>query len=110
MIIQLDTTPPPQWCPAGTVADGSGGEDVFHVRFDPESDSIVNVVVRSVGTIRNVDPLDLEALEAAVDTDAIERLADPAAGATRSQGKITFRYEGLHVTVETDGHLWFEWA
>ena len=109
MIIQLDTAPPQEWIASGTVADGSGEDDVFHVRFDPEHDSVVQVVVRSVGTIRNVDPLELAPLEEAVDTETIERVAGPEADEASRHGEITFRYEGLRVTVETDGHVWLEW-
>lgn len=110
MIIKLDTPPAnPRWSPSWTATDGWGEDDVFHVRFDPDTQSPVEVVVRSVATIRNVDPLDLEPLGAAVDPGTIERLMGPTSQETSYGAEVTFEYEGMQVTVDTDGHLWLEW-
>lgn len=111
MIIQIDKTPAqPRWKPAGTLTDGSGADDVFHVQFDPAEESVVAVVVRSVATIKNVDPLDLEPLGATIDPSTLKPLVDSESSEPLHGAEITFEYAGLHVTIDTDGHLWLEWA
>lgn len=110
MIIELDrTAAEPRWQLAGALADGSGEDDVFHVQFDPADESVVQLVVRSVSTIRNVDPLDLEPLGSTIDPTTLEGLVDPRSGGGLRGAEVSFEYEGLYVTVDTDGNIWLEW-
>lgn len=111
MIIQLDRTPAqPRWKPTGALADGSGEDDVFHVQFDPGDESVVQVIVRSVATIQNVDPLELEPLGATIDPSALDPLVDPDSPEPLHGAEVSFEYAGMIVTIDTDGHLWLEWA
>ena len=95
--------------PLGTVTDGSGSRDVFHVEFDPATDSIVDVVVNSVASIHNVEPVELGPLSASVDPEMLERVVDQDANRELRGADVSFEYEGLVVTVTASGNLWLEW-
>ncbi|WIV67868.1 HalOD1 output domain-containing protein [Natrialbaceae archaeon AArc-T1-2] len=55
-------------------------------------------VVDAVATVEGVDPISLEPLHDAVDTDALDRLV----GHTRSNGdvRVTFAFAGYEVEIE----------
>ncbi len=80
----------------------SDTEEAVQTEFVPGSDSIIQAVVEAVSTVRGCDPLELATLADSVDPDALEALfgQDAAQSVARS---LTFRYEGLDVTVTGDG-------
>lgn len=71
------------------------------------SDGLLTRVVRAIADHRGVEPTALETpLAAAVDTDALGQLfADRPDGRPRGQGLITFDYEDLSVTVDSDADV-----
>lgn len=100
----------------GTVAPpvlANGGDarrDVFRVPFDPDTEDPNAVVVRSVAVIQNVEPTDLPPLGDVVDVDALEALVAPPEGSREGAVNVTFVYQGLEITVDSDGELWLEWV
>jgi len=109
-VIQLERTQSRRFNESfGKRADGVGRGNVFHVRFDPDVESIVHVVVTSVAAIRNVDPLELEPLNESIDPETLANVVRPRPEQAIRGASITFHYEGLNITIETDGDLWLEW-
>lgn len=96
---------------SGLAANGGdrGKRDVFHVSFDPETESIEVVVVESVAAIQNRAPEELDPLYEAVDPEALDDLVAPEAGEQARVDEVGFVYEGLEVTIESDGDVWIRW-
>lgn len=96
--------------PYGKTADGSGSgdEEIFHVEFDPDVDSITLVIVRAIAAIRDVPPTKLSPLADSIDLDFLEKLVDPESITVRRAGEVTFYYEGFDITVDSDGDIWIE--
>jgi len=70
---------------------------------DAHSGSVTAAVVAAVADRRGVDPTALEPpLHDAIDTDALERLFEPTRRGARA-GTVTFAYDGLSITVDSDG-------
>ena len=88
---------------------GTMPENERTVRFEPESESIVEAIVSSVAAIRNVEPGRLPPLGRTFDVEILERLFDPPVRGTVESGHVTFPYAGVRVTVDLDGELQFEW-
>lgn len=84
-------------------------ENERRVRFEPESESIVEAIVTAVAAIRNVEPTGLPPLGRAFDVRLLERLFDPRVQETADDGHVTFTYVDVTVTVGLDGTLQFEW-
>lgn len=65
-----------------------------------------NAVVRAVARSRDCSPTELDSLEEAVDTDALNALFAPRYdGTTRGSGSVSFSYSGRHVVVFSDGRV-----
>lgn len=92
----------------GTVTDGAGN-DTFHVKFDPEDDSVIDVIVTAVSSIHNEPSDQLEPLARHVDPALLANLTDPDARCEFLDGVVSFRYEGLKVTVQAGGDIYLEW-
>lgn len=80
----------------------------FRVRFDPAAESPVEAVIETVATIHNVDQDELDPLARVVDPEALETLLE--VGADGTVDRIEFVYEGLVVTVRSDGWVLLRWA
>lgn len=85
-----------------------GDRDVFHVTFDPETESVDAVVVESVAAIQNCEPEELDPIYEAIEPDALDEVITPSAD-TQSDVELEFVYEGMDVTVEASGDLWLQW-
>lgn len=96
--------------PLLVTSGGDGRRDVFHVSFDPTTEDVVEVVLRSVAVIHNVEPDELTPLGDAVDPEALSAIFGPASEEFASEVQVTFAYEDLEITVNTEGHVWLEWA
>lgn len=83
--------------------------DVFHVSFDPTTEPVERVVVEAVAVIRNAEPDQLTPLNKVIDPEALDGLLASAAEKQVEQIDIQFVYEGLTVTVTSDGDLWLQW-
>lgn len=83
--------------------------DVFHVSFDPTTESIDTVIVESVAALKNTEPNELEPLYNAVNPDALQDLIRPGEETRSTANHIQFHYEGLEVRVSSDGDLWLQW-
>jgi len=89
---------------------GDGSRDAFHVSFDRESEDVVEVVVSSVAVIHNVDPTGLSPIGEVVDPDALRAIFGRGSDRFDADAQAIFVYEGLEVTINTDGNLWLEWV
>lgn len=97
---------PDRFAPNG----GNGRRDVFHVSYDPTNEEVTEVVIRSVAVIHNADPADLPPLGDAVDPDALSALFGPGSEGFSADAQVTFVYEDLEITIDSDGNVWFEWV
>lgn len=79
------------------------------VDFDPDSESVLEVVVRSVAAVQNTEPATLEPLENSVDTELLQTAVDAKANGSIDRAVITFQWEDTTVTLNTDGEVTIEW-
>lgn len=91
-------------------SDGHGNDDIFHVTFSPRSESVTQELVSSVATIKNTTPLQLTPLGSCVDVEMLESLVDPDSNPALHGSEICIEYEGLHITVSSEGDIWLEWS
>lgn len=99
------------WLPTRLLANGGyDRQDAFHVSLDPENDDVVEEVVRAVAVIHNTDPKALTPLGNVVDPDALEALFGADSEGFTADAQATFVYEGMEITVNTDGNVWLEWV
>ena len=75
--------------------------DTFHARFDPGSDTLVCVIVETVGAVANRDPTAMEPLYATVDPEALATLLTEGPRPV----EVAFSYEGCRVTVSSHGSV-----
>lgn len=76
---------------------GAGGTS--ESAFDRTGGPVSQDLVHAVAAYRGVDPTELAPLYTSIDPDALNALFSPP----RSPVELTFRYEGLAVTVSGDG-------
>lgn len=82
----------------------SDAEELLTRRFDPATDSVADEVVTAVARARDVSPMETVPLAAVIDPDALEALFDPVVeDADDAAGHVVFAYEGLTVTVRSEG-------
>lgn len=74
------------------------GEAVF--QFPPEESVVMNTV-DAVSDFKGVDATELAPLYEVIDPDALERFV----GAAESPVDVTFRYEGLDITVRSGNRI-----
>lgn len=63
--------------------------------------AVVDAVAETTGTARN----ELPPLAEAIDPDAVEVLFESVTGPSATDGRLTFRYAGCTVAVESDGSV-----
>lgn len=69
-------------------------------------DSVSATVVACLAEYLDVDARELEPLEHAVDTDALDAVfATRANGMQRRRGELSFPFEGYRITVRADGEV-----
>lgn len=78
----------------------------FHeTTFDPSHDRLPYQVVDAVASYYGTEPTALDPIYTAIDPDALEKLfAEPHRGLDPTV-KLTFRYEDLTVSVQSDGTI-----
>lgn len=76
--------------------------DVFHVSFDPATEPPVVVIVEAVAVINDTPVEALAPIEDTVDTDALRALVRHSS----TDVEVSFAYEALEITIDTDGDLW----
>lgn len=88
----------------------SGGDrdrrDVFHVSFDPATESPTQVVTEAAAVIHNEDPEELGPLYEAVDPEALDDPVTPPGDDHSGVEEIQFVYAGLEVVLESEGNAW----
>lgn len=89
---------------------GDGRRDAFHVSFDPVEEDVIEVVTRSVAIIHNTDQVALSAIGRVVDPEALRVVFGPDSERFAADVEVSFVYEDLEVTLDTDGDLWLEWV
>ena len=90
--MHIDSSPP------------SDAEELLTRRFDPAADSVVAEVLTAVAEARDIDLTEAMPLAEAIDPDALEALFDPVlVDAGDAGGRVVFTYEGLTVTVRSEG-------
>lgn len=97
--------------PVGPYPNGGFGDerDVFHVSFDPDAESVVEVVVQAASVIHNKDPEELEPIAETIDPDALEDLFRTPYDDSSGVVEVSFVYEGLETVVHGDGDIWLNW-
>lgn len=82
----------------------SDAEEVLSRHFDPAADSVVDEVLAAVSGAKDLDLTEAVPLAEVIDPDALEELFDPVVGdAGDAAGHVVFVYEGLAVTVWSEG-------
>ncbi len=97
--------------PSGLVPNGGGNHgrrDVFHVTFDPGSESPVEVVLDAVAVVHDRQPEDLAPLHDAVDPEALDELVVPSSDHQAGADEVRFVYEGLEISIDGDGNVWLQ--
>lgn len=84
---------------SGTGESHSIYEPVYETAFENEAPSIA--VVRALADFKGVDPVELDPLETAIDTDALDTLFR----SERDDIWIQFRLDDLKVVVEGSGSI-----
>lgn len=75
----------------------------FHATYDSARDSASLAVVVVVATALGREPQTLTPLQSIVDTDALDKLAAESSARSGNCASISFSYEGLAVTVTSEG-------
>ncbi|PGF16394.1 hypothetical protein CP556_09885 [Natrinema sp. CBA1119] len=60
-------------------------------------------MIETVATAIGSDPLHLQPLYDSIDPEALDGLLEPKVGQSRTDVRITFRFEGCDVTVSANG-------
>lgn len=94
----------------GLAPDGgsAGRRDVFHVSFDPQTESVVEVVLGAVAVVHNREPVELSPLGDAVEPDALDKLVSQSSNERSGVNEIRFVYEGLDINIDSDGDVWLK--
>lgn len=79
------------------------GSERFQATYDSTRDSPSLAVVAVVATALGKDPLALTPLHSIIDTDAFDELATKSSNGRANRDRISFCYEGLEVTVSSEG-------
>lgn len=66
---------------------------------------ISETVVTAVAEAKGVDPLSLEPLYTAIDSDALNQIFDPSVGSPPTALEVSFSVEGCQVVVQGDGEV-----
>jgi len=77
----------------------------YRTFYDPTDENVSIRVLQAVGSIRDVDPTDLEPLDEFVDPDALDSVFTPMQAREGVHGSLSFNYEGLLVLVHSDGEI-----
>lgn len=73
---------------------------------DVELESIIERVLQTVAAYENVPTTELPPLFEVVDPDALAGIfASPRGGPRRTEGTVTFPYNGYQITVSADGSI-----
>ncbi len=92
-----------------THSSPQSSDDHYVVQYDRLDDEPLSVAVATaVASVIGRDVTELEPLHYTVNTDALERLFEPRPNGLRSDGRVTFEYQGCTVTVTTDGKITVE--
>lgn len=75
----------------------------FQATYDSTRDSTSLAVVAVVATVLGKDPEDLPPLYSIIDTDALDKLVTESANGRTGCNRVTFCYDGLEVTISSDG-------
>lgn len=76
-------------------------KEVATVYSYPSEESVVVTTVNAVSEHKGIPPTDLRPLHRAIDPDALEKLlGDPG-----TPVHVTFRYEGLDITIRTGDRI-----
>lgn len=90
---------------ADDYSDSIAAGTTFQIEFDPDGpDSITMAVLEAVATFARQDILDLDPLEAVIDTDALNDLFRPRSnGTSRTNISVEFVYQSYLVSVDSSG-------
>jgi len=86
---------------------GPREDDIDRYRVDwTQAPSVSMAVVEAVADAEDVDPLDLEPLNDAIDPDALDSLfSQGGAPADGSVHEVSLQFNGCHVTVRDTGEV-----
>ncbi len=78
-------------------------DTVYRVEYDRSVDTPSMAVVAAVAAITRTDPMDLDPLHSAIDTDALDDLF--TATDHRRWGWVVFRFNGFEITASSCGTI-----
>lgn len=85
-----------------TYVDYHEPSDTYRAEFGEQTGSAAEAIVAAVARATETAPLDLPPLEAAIDTDALNRLVNRThSGPSPCQLRISFEYQETTVTVNS---------
>ncbi|ELY48305.1 hypothetical protein C495_02495 [Natronorubrum sulfidifaciens JCM 14089] len=76
--------------------------EAYRAQYDQDSTSASIAVVAAMADILGADPLELDRLYDAVDTDALDKLGQ-VQGTPNGAVDISFTFEGYAITLSSDG-------
>lgn len=77
--------------------------------FDPDDAAVSEALIRTIASIEDADSTTLEPLAAWIDPEALDLLVSARSETETRDGyvRVSFRYAGYVVDVESDGTIWF---
>ena len=86
-----------------------GSFNSSQVQFDPETDDVVDVIVRSVGAVLDQEPVELTPLGSTVDTELLQHAVDASASSSIHDARIAFQWNGVDVRLNVNGEVSINW-
>lgn len=81
--------------------------ETYHAYHDRTTAPVGATIVETVATITGKEPSDVDPLHEVVDPDALDAIFEPTndTGVTRTDGTVSFVFEGYDVTVRASGEI-----
>lgn len=97
--------------PAGKLVTNGGRptRNIFEAEFDPQQERPSMILLDTIAFIRNVDPVTLDPLAEAIDTDALDTLLTAQSDPDTHPIEVTFSYEGFHISIRNTGNIRIRW-
>lgn len=80
---------------------------VYQAEFDPTTDSVCEIVIRTIAVLNNAKPTDLPPLSGVIDPEALDALFRPRASEHQccTDTSLRFGYDVYSVDVYSDGQI-----
>lgn len=85
--------------------ESNGDQECLQIDFDHHTDSACLAIVSLVSAATNSSPVELTPLQSVIDVDALNRLLASESNGSHHSVSTSFHYEGLEVTVDSEGRI-----